>query len=265
MSLTDNNRVRDEILHVAEYRRPLLATVALNGKGIARLFGPDGKVLQRVPFKNLVTQNGDQFYGDRAAGVLGSTTAITSSTNATPIVVTTTAAHGLAVGDNVVVAGHTVNTNAVGTWRISAATSTTLTLQGSVGNGGGGATGTVQGLSQPPASGMRLGTGVTAAAKTGAGAAIVTYVTTSQRPFDATYPSSSLSGSSRRITYQATWAAGVATSAGISEAVVTNESILTDVAGVAANTVSRALLSSVVNKGASDSLVITWTQDILGS
>lgn len=114
-------------------------------------------------------------------------------------------------------------------------------------------------------SGMRLGTGTTAVAKTGAGAAIVTYVSGSSIAIDATWPQSSLSGSSRRIQWKTTWAAGVATASAISEVVVTNEASLTNVAGTAANTVSRALLSPVVNKGAGDTLAVTWNHDLLGA
>lgn len=116
-------------------------------------------------------------------------------------------------------------------------------------------------------TGMRLGTGTTAVAKNGAGAAIVTYVTASQRAFDATYPSAATKGAAAgwRITYQSSWAAGVATANGIAEAVITNETALTDVAGTAANTISRALLSPVVNKGANDTLTITWYHDFLGA
>lgn len=113
-------------------------------------------------------------------------------------------------------------------------------------------------------TGIRLGTGTTATAKTGAGAAMVTYVAGSSIAFDATYPQSALNGSARRITYRCTWAAGVATAMGIAEAVITNIAIA-DVAGAAANTVARALLSSAVNKEASDSLVVTWTHDAEGA
>ena len=44
--------------------------------------------------------------------------AITSSTNATPIVITTTAAHGLVTGDYVTITGHATNTNANGVWLV---------------------------------------------------------------------------------------------------------------------------------------------------
>lgn len=62
------------------------------------------------------------------------TVAITSSTNATPIVVTK-AAHGLATGDTVIITGHTTNTNANGTFTVTYVTADTFSLDGSVGNG----------------------------------------------------------------------------------------------------------------------------------
>lgn len=87
-------------------------------------------------------------------GPLKATVAIASSTNATPIVVTLTAGNyttlAPAVGDTVIVNGHTTNTNANGVWKVSAVNgSTTLTLvnadaSNSVGNGVGAGTGTVR-------------------------------------------------------------------------------------------------------------------------
>lgn len=68
---------------------------------------------------------------------------ISSSTNATPIVVTCNA-HGYANGDTIVITGHTINTNANGTWEISNVTTNTFTLVDSIGNGAGGATGTAR-------------------------------------------------------------------------------------------------------------------------
>lgn len=110
---------------------------------------------------------------------------------------------------------------------------------------------------------MQLGTGSTAAAKTGAGAAIVTLVASSQVAIGT--PTSGLSGAGnnpRRITYSATWAAGTATATGISEVALNNQSAATQTVAPAANTISRAVLGTTVNKGASDSLTITWTHDI---
>lgn len=75
---------------------------------------------------------------------------ISSSTNATPIALTTTAAHGYSVGDIIVVGGHATNTAANGTWQCGAGTSgstinlaTKLDGNNSTGNGVGGATGWV--------------------------------------------------------------------------------------------------------------------------
>lgn len=82
------------------------------------------------------------------AGVSNAT--IASSTNATPIVITTNAVNAYVTGDVVVIGGHTVNTAANGTWLITVLSTTTFSLQtktsvsvNSVGNGVGGATGYV--------------------------------------------------------------------------------------------------------------------------
>jgi hypothetical protein len=72
----------------------------------------------------------------------GISDAIESSTNATPIEVTMTA-HAFVTGDEVFIAGHTTNTQANGVWTVTKTGANTLTLDGSVGNGVGGATGTV--------------------------------------------------------------------------------------------------------------------------
>ena len=74
---------------------------------------------------------------------------ISSSTNATPIVVTSSAAHGLVTGDYVSIISHGTNTNANGVWLVGTTpTSTTfqiLQIDGSntTGNGVGGATGRI--------------------------------------------------------------------------------------------------------------------------
>lgn len=116
-------------------------------------------------------------------------------------------------------------------------------------------------------TGMRLGTGATAPSKNGPGAAIVTYVAASNKALDANFPTSASRGAGlgARITWQATWGAGLATANGIAEVVLTNESPLTNVAGAAGNTLARALLNPTVNKGANDTLVVTWYHDFLGA
>ena len=68
---------------------------------------------------------------------------IASSTNASPIEITTATAHGLTDGAQVTISAHSVNTNANGTWTIAWVSTTKFTLTGSTGNGIGGATGTV--------------------------------------------------------------------------------------------------------------------------
>ncbi len=128
------------------------------------------------------------------------------------------------------------------------------------------------GISSPPAAptGMRLGSGATsggnAVAKTGAGAALTTYLSGSNKAFDSTYPQSSLNGASRRITYKRTYAAGEATTASpITEAVIVNDTIATDATSTAANTISRIAVTGISSKGSTDVLVATWSHDWLGS
>lgn len=71
------------------------------------------------------------------------TRAITSSTDATPIVVTTTANHGLSTGDRISIFGHTTNVAANGQHVITVTALNKFSLDGSVGTGAGaGADGT---------------------------------------------------------------------------------------------------------------------------
>jgi len=106
--------------------------------------------------------------------------------------------------------------------------------------------------------GMKLGTGATAAAKSGAGAALVTYESGSNNPFDSTFPDFvDLSGDTGwQIRYRTTWAAGDVTEAALTEAVITKDST-TDATSTAANTISRVVFSAI-NKTASDTLIVTW-------
>jgi hypothetical protein len=188
--MRDGAGVADTMTAEAGFWRPTLDVARIVGHGIYELFDADGNLLQRGEFENLVTQIGDQYYGERAAGI-----------------------------------------------------------------------------GSPPAqvTGMRLGTGTNAVGKTGAGvASIQTYVSASQKAIDGGFPTSALAGSSRRIQWKTSWAAGEATATGIAEVVITNETPITNVAGTAANTISRALLSPTVNKGISDTLAVTWNHDLFG-
>jgi hypothetical protein len=114
-------------------------------------------------------------------------------------------------------------------------------------------------------SGMKLGTGTTAVAKNGAGAALVTYLAGSNLAFDATFPSTTNLGAGAGVNavYKSTWAAGVATNAAITEAVIVNDAA-TNATSTAANTGSRAIITTT-NKGANDTLAITWNWKYLGA
>lgn len=168
----------------------LLDGIGLWGWGVWELFGEEGNLKDAGFFTNMITRVGDQYYGERAAGI-----------------------------------------------------------------------------ASPPGqvTGMQLGTGVTATAKTGAGAALVTYVTGSAVAIDGGFPTSALSGSSRQIQWKTTWAAGVATSNNIAEVVLMNQAVATNAGAPEANTIARALLSPTINKGASDALAITWNHLLLGA
>lgn len=120
------------------------------------------------------------------------------------------------------------------------------------------------GVSGAPAAptGMRIGTGSTAPAKSGAGAAIVTKITAGNKAFDATYPQAA----ANVTTYRTTYAPGEGTTASpVTEVVIVNDTIATDTATAAANTISRALLTGIGSKGAADTLVITWTHTFTGA
>ena len=68
--------------------------------------------------------------GSAVAGIL-----ITGGTNATPIVATITAGHGLKDGDRIAIAGVTTLTAMNGIWELGSVTATTAVLLGSAGNG----------------------------------------------------------------------------------------------------------------------------------
>lgn len=115
------------------------------------------------------------------------------------------------------------------------------------------------------ATGMKLGTGTTAVAKSGAGGALVTYLTASNAAFDTSYPQTANLGAGLGVNavYKTTWAAGTATSSTINEVVIVNDSS-TNATSTAANTYSRAVITTV-NKTSSDSLAVTWNHKALGA
>ncbi len=115
-------------------------------------------------------------------------------------------------------------------------------------------------------TGMRLGTGVTAASKAGAGAAIVTYLSGSFEILDAVSVGSDKgAGLGWRQAHVCTWIAGDITDTAIAEVVLSDENPLTDVAGVVGDTVARFVFGATIDKQAGDSLEVTWNLDVLGA
>ena len=114
-------------------------------------------------------------------------------------------------------------------------------------------------------TGMKLGTGSTAAAKSGAGAALVTYESGSNNLFDATFPSvEDLAGDTGwNAVYQVTWLAGDVVEAALREVVIVNDAA-TDATSTAANTISRAVYTAI-DKTADDALIIVWKHKFLGA
>jgi len=184
-----------DAMHDAAHMAQQLHGIGVRGFGVAHLMDGDGQTVLLLPFANLVTTAGDQYYAQKA--VVG----------------------------------------------IAPQAPTAPTA----------------------ANGMKLGTTATAAAKSSTGASLVAYLTASNIAFDATYPQTSSAGGDTgwNATYKTTWAAGVATSATINEVAIVNDQA-TNATSTAPNTYSRAVLSTV-NKGASDTLAITWNHKFLGA
>ena len=114
-------------------------------------------------------------------------------------------------------------------------------------------------------TGMKLGTGSTAAAKNGAGADLVTYISGSQEALDAVASDATKgAGAGWRTTYVCTWVAGDVTNAAIAEVVLTNQTALADNAGNGTN-LARYVFGAAIDKQAGDSLEVTWQIDILGA
>lgn len=115
-------------------------------------------------------------------------------------------------------------------------------------------------------TGMKLGTGATAAAKNGAGAATVAYESGSQEALDGT-PTEATKGAGAgwRTTFVCTWAAGDVIEAALAEVMLTNQTAIADDASVEGDTVARYVFGSTIDKQAADSLVVTWNIDVLGA
>jgi hypothetical protein len=92
-------------------------------------------------------------YGGIASNITGNfppVSTVTGATNASPIVIQTSAAHGLTSGDSVRVAGVQGNAGANGTWVATVVDSTHFSMLGSVGSGAYTTGGTAQSLAIGP-------------------------------------------------------------------------------------------------------------------
>lgn len=121
-------------------------------------------------------------------------------------------------------------------------------------------------IAQPTlVGGMKLGTGATAVTKSGAAAVLGAYISGSNKVLDTTHPTVAAAGSDIgwNIVYKTTWAAGEATNAAITEAaLVTDPADNTN--STTAEVVARVVFAAK-NKGADDTLAITWTHTFLGA
>lgn len=262
----DLSGIRDGVVATLDRPRALDDRSGIWGEVHAQMFDKYGNLRNECRVKNLVTDIGDQYYGNRAARIAGSALTITAITNVTTAIFTTSAAHGLAIDDTIVVAGVTPS-GYNGRWVVTSVPSATtfgVYVGTALGAGSAFGTATPQAV-QGGAKGMKLGTGSTAVAKSGAGAALVTYLTGSDQAFDATYPQGSGTSGGRVITYKDTYAAGTATTASPITEVVIFLDFLADATSSAANTICRALLAGIGSKGASDTLTVTWTHTLLGA
>lgn len=87
---------------------------------------------------------------------------IASSTNATPIEITTSTPHDFVDGETIEISGHETNVNANGEWPIVVVSAMKFTLTGSVGVGVGGATGSALAWAPRPALPIPDGTALPA-------------------------------------------------------------------------------------------------------
>lgn len=117
------------------------------------------------------------------------------------------------------------------------------------------------------ATGMKLGTGVTAASKAGAGALLVTYEPASQEALDTSPPATSDKGAGLgyRVTYICTWIAGDVTDPALAEVILSHQTPLTDVTDVIGDVIARFVFGATIDKQAGDELVVTWNVDFLGA
>lgn len=112
--------------------------------------------------------------------------------------------------------------------------------------------------------GMKLGTATTAAAKTGAGSfiAVADYVSGSAKALDDSTPKAGATADI--VQFRRLWAAGEGTDAAINRVSICDNT--TDAGEAdATHTFAISVFSGAINKGASDTLTVTWDVTYLGA
>lgn len=116
-----------------------------------------------------------------------------------------------------------------------------------------------------PVKGMNLSQQTTVAAKSGAGSYIVTGITGSGLAIDGSFPTSTSPAAARRITWETTWGAGVATDSNINSASICNPVGAIADSNAEADTISYVVFGAAIDKQAGDTLTVTWYHDLLGA
>ncbi len=112
--------------------------------------------------------------------------------------------------------------------------------------------------------GMKLGTATTAASKSGAGSYIATadYVSGSAKALDDGTPKAGATNDI--VQFRRLWAAGEGTNSNINRVAITDNT--TDAGEAdATHTFAISVFSSAINKGADDTLTVTWNVTFLGA
>jgi len=112
--------------------------------------------------------------------------------------------------------------------------------------------------------GMKLGTATTAAAKSGAGSYVATadYVSGSAKALDDNTPKAGATNDI--VQFRRLWAAGEGTSSNINRVAIVDNT--TDAGEAdATHTFAISVFSGAINKGADDTLTVTWNVTFLGA
>lgn len=114
-------------------------------------------------------------------------------------------------------------------------------------------------------NGMKLGVGTTTPSKSGAGSALVNYLSTSNHPFATGYPTVTAVGVDvgYNLNYYGIWLPTEATNTAITEAVIVNDAAVNATTALA-NTISRVTFTAI-NKQAGDTLQLSWVHKFLGA